>query len=186
MSKIVKLDSEQLSNFKWKKCILGVIHPEHTPVTKIDEKDSFSDLIISSKPAQLNFKSGYVPPPSVPIKRIQNPERRPKSAKPGTDVVEEALKSIPKATPDRKNFMRTSLIAGKDLKNSLSDYKTRLKNKKVEVKQKKEQKFKYFQETEKIDKILSEKFEKTKISVDEYSRLKEEIGKLRSEYESQL
>jgi hypothetical protein len=40
--------------------------------------------------------------------------------------------------------MRTSLIAGKDLKNSLSDYKTRLKNKKVRSKTKKRTKIQIF------------------------------------------
>jgi hypothetical protein len=186
MSKIVKVDQEQLSNFKWRKCILGVIHPEHTTVQKTDNDDSFSDLVITAKPAQLSFKSSWVPKASIPKKREINHSRRPKSAKPGTDIVQEALNSIPKAKPERKNFIRTSMIAGKDLKNSISDFKSRLSNKKFEVSQKKSQKFQYHQEAEKIDQLLTEKFRTAKMSDAEYSEVKEEVEKLSKEYDFQL
>ena len=186
MSKIVKFDSEQLSNFKWNKCPLGVIHPEHTPMTKTDANDSFSDLIVTAKPAYFNFKSAYVPPAAVTVKRETSPHRRPKSSKPGIDVVGEALKSIPEARSDRKSFMRTSLIAGKDLRNSLTDYKSNLSNKKLEVKNNKRSKFNYHQEVEKIDYLLGEKFKSNKLSDSEYTEIRQEILKLRSEYESQL
>ena len=186
MSKIVKVDQEQLSSFKWRKCALGVIHPEHTAVKKVDSNDSFSDLVITAKPAQLTTKQAWVPQASVPIRRETNPFRRPKSAKPGTDVVEEALNSIPEAKPDRKNFFRTSIIAGKDLKNSVSDFKSRLISKKSEVSQIKTQRAKYSQETQKIDKLLSEKFQTAKISDSEYTEIKNEVSKLTSEYDVQL
>lgn len=186
MSKIVKIDSEQLSNFKWRKCLLGVIHPEHTPLLKVDQKDTFEDLVVTAKPAQLNFKSAYVPPPSVPVRREHNPNRRPKSAKPGTDVVSEALKTIPEAKSARKNFIRTSMIAGKDLKNSLSDYKSRLLSKKSEILNKKSLISKFNQQTDQIDKMLSSKFKTTEISNTEYTNIQQEISKLRLDYESQL
>ena len=186
MSKIVKVDQEQLSNFKWRKCVLGVIHPEHTSVKKVDSNDSFSDLVITAKPAQLATKQAWVPPASIPVKREPNSFRRPKSAKPGTDVVQEALNSIPAAKADRKTFFRTSMIAGKDLKNSISDFKSRISSKKSEISQIKNQKLKYTQETQKIDKLLSEKFQTAKISDSEYTEIKNEVLKLTSEYDIQL
>lgn len=186
MSKIVKFDSDQLSNYKWKKCVLGVIHPEHTSVKKIDEKDTFSDLVVTSKPAQFNCKPSYVPPASVVVKRETNPNRRPKSAKPGTDIVDEAFKSIPQARPQRKNFMRTSLIAGKDLKNSLTNFKAHVGQKKAEITQKKNNKARYIAENQQIDKLLSEKFKSAKISEQEYSEIKYELYKVSQDYEAQL
>lgn len=186
MSKIVKLDQEQLSNFKWRKCILGVIHPEHTSVKKVDNDDSFSDLVITAKPAQLLTKPSWVPPASIPVKREPNPSRRPKSAKPGTNIVQEAFNSIPEAKPDRKNFFRTSVIAGKDLKNSISTYKSHLNSKKSEISQTKYKKTQYLQETQKIDQLLSEKFQTAKISDSEYTEIKNEVLKLTSEYDIQL
>jgi hypothetical protein len=185
MSKIVKIDGEQLTNFKWKKCVLGVIHPEHTSVKKVDADDSFADLVVTAKPAQLNFKPAYIPPASVPIKREVNPFRRPKSAKPGTDVVQEAFNSIPQARADRKAF-RTSLIAGRDLKNSVLTFKTRLSTKKQEVKDIKVIKNRYATESQSIDKLLSDKFKATTITENDYSDLKREIEKLGKEYEEQL
>ena len=186
MSKIVKFDSEQLPNFKWKKCLLGVIHPENTTVSKMNPNDSFSDLVVSAKPAHFNFKSEFVPEPAVIVKRATNPHRRPKSAKPGTDVVGETLKSIPEAKSDRKTFMRTSLIAGKDLKNSVTDYKARISQKKLDVKNNKKSKTSYQQEVVKIDYMLGEKFKGNKLSDNEYTEIRKEILKLRSEYDSQL
>lgn len=186
MSKIVKVDQEQLSKFKWRKCPLGVIHPEHTPVNKTDNDDSFSDLIITAKPAQLSSKPSWVPKPSVPIKREVNSERRPKSAKPGTDIVQEALNSIPQARPERKNFFRTSMIAGRDLKNSIIDFKSHLSNKKSEITHKKTLKVQYLKQADQIDQLLADKFKTAKISDAEYSELKDEIEKLTREYDLQL
>ena len=186
MSKIVKVDQEQLSKFKWRKCPLGVIHPEHTPVNKTDNDDSFSDLIITAKPAQLSSKPSWVPKPSVPIKREVNSERRPKSAKPGTDIVQEALNSIPQAKPERKTFFRTSMIAGRDLKNSIIDFKSHLSSKKSEITHKKTLKVQYSKQADQIGELLADKFKTAKISDAEYSELKDEIDKLTREYDLQL
>lgn len=82
--------------------------------------------------------------------------------------------------------MRTSLIAGKDLKNSISDYSTRLKNKKLEVRNNKQVKSKFQNDSEKIDDLLSAKFKSNKISDSEYTEIRQEMAKLKGEYESQL
>ncbi|CAG9327599.1 unnamed protein product [Blepharisma stoltei] len=199
VTKLIHQDKETLWDYKWHKAPLGVIHPEHTPVIKEDPTGDFSDLAITAVPLRPHERSPRhielpehlqkLDPTSL---KMYPKQPRPESAKSSNinrnprDIGNEMLTGIPKAQEQRKAFARLSLIAGKDLKNSVSDMKTKIQKNKIDDNTRRNQKEKIRFEAKKAIEMVDDAFISSKMTDTEFKKVKAELEHIRTAYDGQV
>jgi len=195
---VTKLVKTELSS-KWGKPTLGVINPEHTPVLKEDPNDDFSDMQVTGttlKPSKKQFSKPELPKhlsqlettktktKPTPLKASKKPSSTEK--KRVRDIASELLKEIPKVAMKNTAFRRISLIAGKDLRTSVSDYNSKLLRNKEACKFVSSKKKEWKDSAASVISKAGKAFQENKLSEEEYQKLKEELEQIKTNYQEQL